>query len=518
MEKAGTGKEGTPFRNVALDRQIDERQPEHSSGGGLKRPSLNRRPISTQSEDDMLESLFNLRQSATYDVTTNHGAWQRLRTLCKRIIETKQFTFLIMSAILLNMICMGLEHYGQPKRLTVVLENINIIFVTMFGIEMIIKLLGYGVTAYLSQGQNVFDGIIVIVSVCEILLIKGNSSLSIFRSIRLLRIFKLVKPVRYQILVVVKTMTSVMTFFVLLLLFMFAFAILGMNLFGGKFKFENEEGKQVTSRSNFDNFLWAMMSVFQILTQENWNQVMYDGMRATNKWAALYFIALMAVGYYVLFNLLVAVLVEGFTDSGQPEASPRNKQESAGKNAPDRKRTFMKITETRSDWSLFLFSPSNRLRRLLLAVCEHKYFDYAVLFCILISCVVLVLEEPNIDHQKRQIIDIAMFILTIMFSLEMLMKIVAHGFVLGPGTYLKDSWNVLDGILVLFSWIDVIIAYSPATAPEVLGAFKVFRALRTLRPLRMIRRAPGLKLVVQTLLYSLKPTGKKLFWLPPFSL
>ena len=43
---------------------------------------------------------------------------------------------------------------------------------------------------------------------------------------------------------------------------------------------------------------------------------MYNGMRATNKWASLYFVALMAVGYYVLFNLLVAILVEGFTGSG----------------------------------------------------------------------------------------------------------------------------------------------------------------------------------------------------------
>ena len=101
-------------------------------------------------------------------------------------------------------------------------------------------------------------------SVCEILLSKGNSALSIFRSIRLLRIFKLVRPVRYQLLVVIKTMTSVMTFFGLLFLFIFAFAILGMNLFGGKFKFPNAEGELVTSRSNFDNFLWAMVSVFQV--------------------------------------------------------------------------------------------------------------------------------------------------------------------------------------------------------------------------------------------------------------
>ena len=55
-----------------------------------------------------------------------------------------------------------------------------------------------------------------------------------------------------------------MTFFGLLFLFIFAFAILGMNLFGGKFEFKNAEVELVTSRSNFDDFLWAMVSVFQV--------------------------------------------------------------------------------------------------------------------------------------------------------------------------------------------------------------------------------------------------------------
>lgn len=51
----------------------------------------------------------------------------------------------------------------QPKRLTIALETVNIIFVSIFAVEMIIKLLGFGVTTYVSQGQNVFDGFIVIV-------------------------------------------------------------------------------------------------------------------------------------------------------------------------------------------------------------------------------------------------------------------------------------------------------------------------------------------------------------------
>jgi hypothetical protein len=49
------------------------------------------------------------------------------------------------------------------------------------------------------------------------------------------------------------------------------------------------------------------------LTQEDWNVVLFNGMEKTSHWAALYFVALMTFGNYVLFNLLVAILVEGFS-------------------------------------------------------------------------------------------------------------------------------------------------------------------------------------------------------------
>lgn len=55
-----------------------------------------------------------------------------------------------------------------------------------------------------------------------------------------------------------------------------------------------------------------LRSLLQILTQEDWNKVLYNGMASTSPVAALYFIALMTFGNYVLFNLLVAILVEGF--------------------------------------------------------------------------------------------------------------------------------------------------------------------------------------------------------------
>lgn len=61
-----------------------------------------------------------------------------------------------------------------------------------------------------------------------------------------------------------------------------------------------------------------LVTPLQILTQEDWNEVLYNGMSKTSAWAALYFIYLMTFGNYVLFNLLVAILVEGFSSDVSP--------------------------------------------------------------------------------------------------------------------------------------------------------------------------------------------------------
>jgi hypothetical protein len=94
-----------------------------------------------------------------------------------------------------------------------------------------------------------------------------------------------------------------------------------MNLFGCKFCSRAEDGSKVCERKNFDSLLWAIITVFQVLTQEDWNEVLYNGMDRTSAWAAIYFVALMTFGNYVLFNLLVAILVEGFSTEDEPKKS-----------------------------------------------------------------------------------------------------------------------------------------------------------------------------------------------------
>ena len=113
-------------------------------------------------------------------------------------------------------------------------------------------------------------------------------------------------------------------------------------------------------------------------------------------------------------------------------------------------------------------------------------------------------------------------------------KVIANGLICGEDTYLHTGWNVMDGFLVIISVIDLVTMQRGTVvtnnnesdaASRLFSMLRVFRLLRTLRPLRgsytayrdlshrllrsfvVISRAPGLKLVVQTLLSSLRPIG-----------
>uniref|UniRef100_A0AAX7UUS8 Voltage-dependent T-type calcium channel subunit alpha n=1 Tax=Astatotilapia calliptera TaxID=8154 RepID=A0AAX7UUS8_ASTCA len=525
--------------------------------------------------------------------------WNGMRRKLWGIVESKYFSRGIMIAILINTISMGIEHHNQPEELTNVLEICNIVFTSMFTLEMILKLTAFGFFEYLRNPYNIFDGIIVIISVCEIIG-QADGGLSVLRTFRLLRVIKLVRfmpALRRQLVVLMKTMDNVATFCMLLMLFIFIFSILGMHIFGCKFSLKTEAGDTVPDRKNFDSLLWAIVTVFQILTQEDWNMVLYNGMASTSPCAALYFVALMTFGNYVLFNLLVAILVEGFQAEGDANRSySDDDRSSCNFDDSDKQKDslhlsgecylpqlhciffftdnfflncrillpflpktyrFANITvfekflllfsinfatlksvcsrgtiifklcgvslcfriqkmleayrpdwcETREDWSVFLFSPQNKFRQMCQSIIAHKLFDYVVLAFIFSNCITVALERPKIlqGSLERVFLTISNYIFTAIFVGEMTLKVVSMGLYVGEQAYLRSSWNILDGFLVFVSLIDIVV--SMAGGAKILGVLRVLRLLRTLRPLRVISRAPGLKLVVETLITSLKPIG-----------
>ncbi|XP_039307104.1 voltage-dependent T-type calcium channel subunit alpha-1G isoform X4 [Solenopsis invicta] len=272
-----------------------------------------------------------------------------IRRWIKKLVEHKYFQQGILLAILINTLSMGIEYHNQPEQLTVAVEISNIVFSAIFAVEMMLKVIAEGPFGYISNGFNVFDGIVVILSVVELCQSfmeerSGSSGLSVLRTFRLLRILKLVRflpNLRRQLFVMLRTMDNVAVFFSLLVLFIFIFSILGMYLFGGKFCMWADRSRPCTcaevvsrhplcrcDRKHFNDIVWALVTVFQILTQEDWNVVLFNGMQKTSHWAALYFVALMTFGNYVLFNLLVAILVEGFS-SERNERREREQRELA---------------------------------------------------------------------------------------------------------------------------------------------------------------------------------------------
>uniref|UniRef100_A0A8C2GJ45 Calcium channel, voltage-dependent, T type, alpha 1H subunit a n=1 Tax=Cyprinus carpio TaxID=7962 RepID=A0A8C2GJ45_CYPCA len=600
--------------------------------------------------------------------------WDDFRDRLIRIVDSKYFNRGIMIAILINTLSMGIEYHEQPEELTNILEISNIVFTSMFVLEMLFKLLAFGIFGYIKNPYNIFDGIIVVISVWEIIG-QADGGLSVLRTFRLLRVLKLVRflpALRRQLVVLMKTMDNVATFCMLLMLFIFTFSILGMHLFGCKFSLKMENGDTIPDRKNFDSLLWAIVTVFQILTQEDWNVVLYNGMASTTPWAALYFVALMTFGNYVLFNLLVAILVEGFqaelkmyslmmsanghvdprgtlpppiimrtaatpmptpksslspesvfglTESRRgsgisidpnafdqksltsPRRSPchprgsgsnwgsrRSSWNSLGR-APSLKRKdtsgeresllsgegrgsfededlegeklasisggslqhpssldipelngcfrksakhhkkkknilkYIKIEnfcfrlkrtfeaykpkwcKDHEDWSLYLFSPQNRFRMMCQRLISHKMFDHIVLVFIFLNCITIALERPTIQPSERMFLSISNYVFTVIFVAEMTVKVVALGFCAGKHSYLQSTWNVLDGVLVSVSLIDILVSLTYTGGNRILGILRVLRLLRTLRPLRVISRAPGLKLVVETLITSLRPIG-----------
>uniref|UniRef100_A0A803V1R6 Voltage-dependent T-type calcium channel subunit alpha-1G n=1 Tax=Ficedula albicollis TaxID=59894 RepID=A0A803V1R6_FICAL len=660
--------------------------------------------------------------------------WHVVCETFRKIVDSKYFGRGIMVAILINTLSMGIEYHEQPEELTNALEISNIVFTSLFALEMLLKVLVYGPFGYIKNPYNIFDGIIVVISVWEIVGQQGGG-LSVLRTFRLMRVLKLVRfmpALQRQLVVLMKTMDNVATFCMLLMLFIFIFSILGMHLFGCKFASERD-GDTLPDRKNFDSLLWAIVTVFQILTQEDWNKVLYNGMASTSSWAALYFIALMTFGNYVLFNLLVAILVEGFQTEGdasksdsEGEVFPRSLEEEGelkknlsnpaelkksltppliihtaatpmpmpksavfgdaaqgyesrrasgvsvepvathelksppstrssphspwrgrsswnsrrsswnslgrapslkrraqsgerrsllsgegndssgdgdssdeerssragsfngslpqrmesletkgsfdlqdtlqvpslyrsgsmhstrtsvsehqdcnGRTSPglllhqvhldepppdgddgddegsmskrDRLRAWVwaqlpSCCKDRDSWSIYIFAPHSRFRLMCNKIITHKMFDHVVLVIIFLNCITIAMERPKIEpHSAERIfLTLSNYIFTVIFLTEMTVKVVALGLCFGEKAYLKSSWNVLDGVLVLISVIDILVSMVSDSGTKILGMLRVLRLLRTLRPLRVISRAQGLKLVVETLMSSLKPIG-----------
>jgi Ni,Fe-hydrogenase I cytochrome b subunit len=157
--------------------------------------------------------------------------------------------------------------------------------------------------------------------------------------------------------------------------------------------------------------------------------------------------------------------------------------------------------ETQQGYSLFIFSPTNPFRIFLRDFVQNNYFAGFIYHMIALNSLLLALDEPKLsDPYQQKTISNLLLIISIIFVVEMVVKIIVVGFYIGERTYLKDSWNILDFIIVMFSILTWIME---AAAGADISFIRGFRALRALRPLRVVSKNEGIKTVVNSLLLSI---------------
>ncbi|XP_065581500.1 muscle calcium channel subunit alpha-1-like isoform X9 [Artemia franciscana] len=249
---------------------------------------------------------------------------RRMRRACRKAVKSQVFYWLIIVLVFLNTGVLATEHYRQPEWLDHFQEVTNLFFIALFTVEMLLKMYSVGFQNYFVSLFNRFDCFVVISSIMEVLLTNTDVmpplGVSVLRCVRLLRVFKVTKywkSLSNLVASLLNSIQSIASLLLLLFLFIVIFALLGMQVFGGKFNFENEE----LPRSNFDSFWQSLLTVFQILTGEDWNVVMYDGIRAYGGVASpgilacVYFIILFICGNYILLNVFLAIAVDNLADA-----------------------------------------------------------------------------------------------------------------------------------------------------------------------------------------------------------
>ena len=190
----------------------------------------------------------------------------KLRHACFTLVKKRAFGVTVMALIILNTVLLAVEHHRMPSWLVSVTEAGNIVLTALFSLEMVIKLCGLGMAGYVADGFNVFDAAIVIGSWVEFVLAVatggGSSAVSALRTFRLLRIFKLAKSWKsFNMLLstTLKSLPRIGPFSVVLLIFMFIFSLLGMQVLGGMLGTGDNR-----HRAHYDSLLWAFTTTFQV--------------------------------------------------------------------------------------------------------------------------------------------------------------------------------------------------------------------------------------------------------------
>eukprot|EP00927_Polykrikos_kofoidii_P085373 TRINITY_DN9275_c0_g4_i1.p1 TRINITY_DN9275_c0_g4~~TRINITY_DN9275_c0_g4_i1.p1 ORF type:complete len:1865 (-),score=301.26 TRINITY_DN9275_c0_g4_i1:204-5798(-) len=324
---------------------------------------------------------------------------------CMFVFQSELFANFIMVIIFGNVVNMCISYFSLTGMfgksiLLDTIEVLELVFLGIFVFEMIISIIALGPKMYCLNPITAFDGFVVVISIIEVIANKtspsgGGGSLSALRTFRLFRVMNKIanKWIKLKVLLkaMLRTGMALNYWLILFVLLLYICTLMWMFFFAKQFHFVDfEDPAELTPkmdsgnewcpephtgrsyhfkewcipRAHFDTFIWGFIAVFQVMTGENWNVIMYSGMRASERWentlipptilSAGVFVVLILFGQTLFLSLFLSMLISKFDEvSGEIEEQEVQKKRRAdfAKSRSERQSTAS-IDRAISQWTL----------------------------------------------------------------------------------------------------------------------------------------------------------------------
>ncbi|XP_008576555.1 PREDICTED: voltage-dependent L-type calcium channel subunit alpha-1C [Galeopterus variegatus] len=265
------------------------------------------------------------------------------------VVNSTYFEYLMFVLILLNTICLAMQHYGQSCLFKIAMNILNMLFTGLFTVEMILKLIAFKPKHYFCDAWNTFDALIVVGSIVDIAITEVNPaehtqcspsmnaeensriSITFFRLFRVMRLVKLLsrgEGIRTLLWTFIKSFQALPYVALLIVMLFFIYAVIGMQVFG---KIALNDTTEINRNNNFQTFPQAVLLLFRCATGEAWQDIMLACMPGKkcapesepsnstegetpcgSSFAVFYFISFYMLCAFLIINLFVAVIMDNF--------------------------------------------------------------------------------------------------------------------------------------------------------------------------------------------------------------
>jgi len=456
---------------------------------------------------------------------------EKIKSRIFNFVSHRMFENFILLLIIAGSVMLATETHTWPEEgssVETIYSNIDIAFTSIFTLELILKVFALGLyekpTAYIRSAFNILDGLVVITSLASLAI--GSSGGSSVRALRIMRILRPLRSIRrfpglkLVVNTVIAAVPAVGYVCLLGLASMSIFALLGMELFMGKFwscrvvenasdyttqaTCEAAGGQWRNSKWHFDNFGAALLSTFLLHAGDDWQEIMWVAMDITGEGTglktdnsqvtAIYFVITVALGNFFWLNLLVTALVDNFNKMASQDKmtfvtpAQRRWQQAIMRASTRDTEGWRKVTPPPGEslWS--------RARLMAHWLAKPEKFANFMLVVVVANTIEMMAQTADMTSSEQTIHFVFSIIFTMIYTVEMILLLMAQG----PKRYRENYWNWLDAFVVVVSIVQAIGQSAGAS-----GAMDYLQLVRLLRLLKLVKAHRGLRSLFNTFIMSL---------------